>query len=78
MVINIFDEVVDFITSAPQTVDIIAYRPSLAMQQHLEALLYKKQNDLLSDDDRHELEQYMLIEHLMRMAKQRAKQRLAA
>ena len=78
MVINIFEEVVDFITSAPKTEQIIAYKPSASMQQHLEELLYKKQNDQLSDDDRHELEQYLLIEHLMRMAKLRAKQRLAA
>ena len=78
MTINVFDEIVDFITSAPQPTQIANYRPSAAMQAHLEVLLYKKQNELLSDDDRQELEQYMLIEHLMRMAKARAKQRMAA
>jgi hypothetical protein len=78
MSINVFDEVVDFITAAPQPAEIVNYRPSAAMQAHLEVLLYKKQNDLLTDDDRQELEQYMLIEHLMRMAKARAKQRMAA
>lgn len=78
MTINVFDEIVDFITSAPQPAEIASYRPSVAIQAQLEILLYKKQNDLLSEDDREELEQYMLVEHLMRMAKARAKQRMAA
>lgn len=76
--LNIFDEVVDFITSAPHPRDIIAYRPSEAMQKQLEVLLDKKQNDLLTEDEREELDQFMLIEHLLRMAKARAKQRMVA
>jgi hypothetical protein len=78
MTVNVFDEIVDFITSAPQPTEIANYRPSATVQAQLEILLYKKQNDLLSEEDSRELEQYMLIEHLMRMAKARAKQRMAA
>ncbi|MPR34294.1 hypothetical protein [Salmonirosea aquatica] len=70
---RVFDEVIDFITSIPRPEDILAYKPSLAGQQRLELLVEKKRSGLLSDDEMHELEQYLMVEHLMRVAKKKAK-----
>ena len=75
---RIFDEIVDFITSAPLPEQILSYKPSLKAQNRLEELLERKREQELSEGDKHELEQYLLIEHLMRLAKARARQRLAA
>ena len=75
---RIFDEIVDFITSAPLQEQILSYKPSLKAQNRLEELLERKREQELSEGDKHELEQYLLIEHLMRLAKARARQRLAA
>jgi hypothetical protein len=75
-----FDEIIDFITSAPQPEQILAFRPSPAIQNRLEDLLEKKRETSLSDTEKHELDQFLLIEHLMRIAKAKARtrKRLAA
>lgn len=73
-----FEEIIDFITDAPKPEKIIAFRPSAATQAHLEMLLDKKRADGLSEVEQYELSQFLLIEHLMRMAKAKAKKRLKA
>ncbi len=73
-----FDEIVDFITSFPHPQEVLAYQPSPTTLQRLEELVEKKQNDQLNEEEAHELEQFLLIEHLMRLAKSRARKRLAA
>ena len=75
---KVFDELVELITSAPQPEQIVHFKPSPAAQKRLEELLLKKREDVLNDDEKHELEQYLTIEHIMRLAKARARQRLAA
>ena len=75
---RIFDEIVDFITLTPQPEQILRFRPSAAAQQRLEDLLFKKREETLDDVEKHELDQYLTIEHIMRLAKARARQRLTA
>lgn len=53
MILNVFGELVDFMTSAPQPAEIANYHPSAQMQTAVEGLLYKKQNDLLSAEEHH-------------------------
>ena len=78
VVTRVFDEIVDFITSAPQPEQILKFKPSADAQLRLEWLLDKKREDGLSEDENHELEQYLTIEHIMRLAKARSRQLLAA
>ena len=78
VVTRVFDEIVDLITSAPQPEQILNFKPSIAAQRRLEMLLDKQREEGLTDDEKHELEQYLTIEHIMRLAKARARQRLAA
>lgn len=73
-----FDEIIDFITSMPQPQQVLAYKPSEESQSRLENLLEKKRETALNEAENKELEQFLLIEHLMRVAKARAKKRLAA
>jgi hypothetical protein len=73
-----FDEIIDFITSMPQPQQVLAYKPSTESQSRLEDLLEKKRNSVLNEAENKELEQFLLIEHLMRIAKARARKRLAA
>ena len=75
---RIFDEIVDFITSTPRPEQILGFKPSAAAQERLEDLLFKKREETLDDIEKHELEQYLTIEHIMRLAKARARQRLTA
>ena len=73
-----FDEVIDFITSCPPPEMIVAFKPSKSMQERLNELLEKNRENGLSVSEKNEMEQFLLIEHLMRIAKAKAKKRLAA
>jgi hypothetical protein len=72
-----FDEVIDFLTSFPRPEDIVAFKPSPALQLRAEVLLERKREGVLTQDEARELDYFMVIEHLMRMAKARARQRLS-
>lgn len=78
VITSVFDEIVEFITSTPQPEQILRFKPSADAQHRLELLLDKKREEGLSEAENHELEQYLTIEHIMRLAKARARQRLAA
>ena len=73
-----FDEVIDFIASGPSPEEILAFKPSAAMQNRVDELLEKKRESGLSESEAREVEQFLMIEHIMRLAKARARQRLAA
>lgn len=71
-----FDEIVDFLTSCPPPEAVIAFKPSVALQRRADHLLEQKRLGILSEDEQQELDYFMVIEHLMRMAKARARKRL--
>jgi hypothetical protein len=77
VVTRFFDEVIDFLTSFPRPEDIVAFKPSVSLQLRAEDLLEKKREGTLSDSESRELDYFMVIEHLMRMAKARARKRIA-
>jgi len=68
------NEVYDFLLSKPSPEAIIAYRPSEESQNRLRYLLDANRNNQLSTDENAELDEYMRIEHFMRMLKARARQ----
>lgn len=71
-----YDEVIDFIAgTSPEKV--IAFRPSAKMQERVSTLLFKEKNAVLTATEKSELDNYLVIEHLMRMAKARAFQMTA-
>ena len=74
--ISAYDEVIDFLTSAPTPEQIIAFRPSLAVQERINALLAANRNGTLSRDEQNELDEFEEIEHLMRRLKIRARTKL--
>ena len=73
-----FDEIIDFITSMPKNEQILSFKPSQTSIQRLEFLMDKKKVDNLSEEEIREIDQFLLIEHLMRVAKARARKRLSA
>lgn len=75
---SVFDDVIDFLTSCPQPKEVIAFKPSPSSQRRVSELLEKKRDGHLTESERHELEHFLIIEHLMRLAKARARKRLAS
>ncbi len=72
-----FEEIANFIAGISPA-QVIGFRPSPAVQQRLSDLLEKERESLLSADEKAELDDYLLLEHLMRLAKASARKNLAA
>jgi len=66
-----YDEVVDFI-AANNPRGVIAFQPSDESKDRVADLISREKSEGLSADEKSELDHYMTIEHLMRLAKTRA------
>ncbi len=69
-------EVARFLTRQPSAEEIINFRPSTAVAARANDLIASERAGQLSDDERHELDSYLYIEHLMRLLKVEARRRL--
>lgn len=68
-----YDEFVDFIARGGGPEAVIAFRPSEATQDRAYELIYKERDATLTPQETAELNSYMELEHLFRMAKARAR-----
>lgn len=65
-------DLLEFLASLPTPEEIIALRPSDALQTRISALLEKNRTERLTDAEEQEWDQYQYLEHLVRMAKAKA------
>lgn len=65
------DEIIDFITSSPDPKDVLNFRPPTSVINRVEDLLNKKKTSELNNEENTELDRFMLIEHIIIMAKKR-------
>lgn len=68
-----YEEVIEFIAAGPDPASIIAFQPSAAVKERVADLLYREKVSGLSPDEKAELDHYMQLEHLLRLAKARAR-----
>jgi hypothetical protein len=73
-----YQEFVDFLAAGTTPQGVIDYRPSEVTKIRVADLIHRQKTDSLSSEETSELNQYLQIEHLMRLAKARARQRLTA
>jgi len=64
--------ILELLATLPSPEEILALRPSEALQQRVQELLEKNQEEGLSPAEEQEWQQYEYLEHLVRMAKARA------
>ncbi|MDM8559497.1 hypothetical protein [Candidatus Parabeggiatoa sp. HSG14] len=67
-----YEEFVDFIAKGTSPSKVVAFRPSKTTKDRVEDLIYREKNTGLSSDEIAELNHYLQLEHLMRLAKARA------
>ncbi len=67
--IKAYEEVVDFIAAGTTPQNVIDFRPSEAAQERVTDLLSREKDGELSATEKSELDHYMQLEHLMRLAK---------
>ncbi len=77
-VIRADDELVDFIAAGPSSESVATFQPSETSRQHVLTLLAREKSTGLSPEETSELDHYLQLEHLMRLAKARARQRLTS
>lgn len=68
-----YEEVADFIAAGTTPQNVIEFRPSEAAQARVDELLAREKDGDLSPAEKSELDQYLQLEHLMRLAKARAR-----
>lgn len=71
-------EIIDFIAAGTTPQAVIDFRPSAEAQQRVAELIGREKEDGLSPDEKSELDHFMDLEHILRMAKARARQILTS
>ena len=71
-----YEEVIDFIAAGATPSNVITFQPSEEAKQRVSSLIEREKLDVLSPEEKSELDHYMQLEHLMRLAKARARQHL--
>lgn len=66
-----YDEVIEFIASSSAQ-NVIAFSPSEEAKARVSDLIFREKTQGLPEDEKSELDHYLQIEHLMRLAKARA------
>lgn len=72
-----YEDLVDFIAAGSTPQNVIAFRPSEPALERVRDLVAREKAGNLSPEETSELDHYLQIEHIMRLAKARAKRYLA-
>ena len=75
--LDIYDEIAELMANLDPD-KIIRFKISAPVQQRFEDLLEKEKTEGLSPDEKYELDRIMMIDHLISLAKLRARRQLAA
>ena len=72
-----YDEFVDFLAGGTTPQGLIDFRASDATKARVAELIQRQKATLLTSDEVAELNQFLQIEHIMRLAKARARTRIS-
>ncbi len=67
-----YEELIDFILTGHPPEDVIEFRPSETARQRVSDLIHREKTSGLSPEEVSELNTYMQLEHIMRLAKAKA------
>jgi hypothetical protein len=73
-----YEEIIDFIARGSTPTAVAQFQPSDETRTQVGRLLERQKMGLLSDEEQSELDHYLELEHIMRLAKARARARLAS
>lgn len=73
-----YEELIDFIAAGTTPESLINFQPSEVVRERVADLIFREKNESLSIDEKSELDYYLMLEHLLRLAKARAHQYIPA
>jgi hypothetical protein len=71
--IRAYEEIVDFIVGGAPSEAVAGFEPSPETKQRVADLIHREKTTGMTRDETSELDHYLKIEHLMRLAKARAR-----
>jgi GTP-dependent phosphoenolpyruvate carboxykinase len=72
-----YEEIIDFIAAGTTPSGLVAFQPSEEAKTRVADLIHREKTTGLSSEETAELNHYLQLEHLMRLAKARARTYLA-
>ncbi len=72
------DEIILLLSSGASPEEIVRYKPSEGLQERVSSLLRWSKERQLDYEEQCELDHYLVLEHIMRLAKIHARRRIAA
>jgi hypothetical protein len=71
------EEAIEFIAAGTTPSDVVSFQPSEAVKERMADLIHQEKSLGLSPEEQSELDHYLQLEHLMRLAKARARQHIS-
>lgn len=68
-----YDEVIDFLAAGTSPEALLLFKPSPESQERVRELVQREKDEIITPQERQELDDYLRLEHLMRMTKARAR-----
>ena len=68
-----YEEIIDFIAAGASPRDVVMFQPSEAAKERVADLIHREKTTGLSPEETAELDHYLQLEHVMRLAKARAR-----
>lgn len=75
---RLVDSVVELLTSSPKPEDVLAYKLPGDLQNRAAELLDRNREGVITPEEKEELDQFVFLEHVFRLAKARARIQLTA
>lgn len=73
-----YEEIIDFFASGTTPETLIDFQPSEVAKERVADLIFREKTSDLTNDEKVELDHYLTLEHLLRLAKARAYQYIPA
>lgn len=67
-----YEEIIEFIAAGTTPESLIRFQPSEEAKERVSDLIIREKTSGLTQEEKTELDQYMMLEHLLRLAKARA------
>jgi hypothetical protein len=76
-IMRAYEEVIEFIAAGTSPSSVVGFQPSEAVKERVADLIHQEKSIGLSAEEKSELDHYLQLEHLMRLAKARARQHIS-
>ena len=67
-----YEEIINFLAAGITSQSLIEFQASETVKERVADLIFREKNEGISSDEKSELDHYLILEHLLRLAKARA------